>query len=721
MATLSVITLTCNRLAHLEKLWEALRTQLGPADEWLLLDTGATDATPDVFANHADPRIRYLRHDSTGGSWAEARNAGMRAARGTLLAFLDDDCLPLADWAARGKAQLLEIDGGCDAVGGMVRPRGIKAFPGWWHPGMGWMVGLSVPAHATALAQSTAYPFTANLFVRAAAARAEPFQELGGALGGAEAERYATGREDAEWWHRLRVRGYATRFDPELAVGHAIDPARLDLKYLRRRAALDGAAWAQREGTTESARREIAQALYLAWRELALLSTALLREESARLGQWHLHRLGRAQQLALAQALAVRFRGWSPRATRWRLLPAHALALSHLAVDSAKAAARELLRPALCARPARPWRQPVERLGVLAFGYLGDLLLLQAVLRGVMAEHPQLEVYVLAPAAAAVALGGIRRLNLTLLPTAQPDASSAEYLATWLHRLDPDALIAPYLHAPWGDVLTRIRRPPCPVAAFDGDHTFARRWQQERLAPQVHKDFTRHEIDNLANLLGWAGLPCTPQPARLTPAEAPLALARAHALHAHAAARGGGVIMLNPDAGQPYKEWDDAHWAELARRLLAETPHSLAINANRPHPELETALLEAPSPAPERIHWLRHISLPDLVGWLATCRALITVDAGPQHIAHALDIPSLTLYGPMDERRWCDYFARPIHRTLRGCTHTLTVPEKHDRPLNQEVLCITPAAVFAQFQALAAAAAETPQPSRDLTFACPPA
>ena len=45
-----------------------------------------------------------------------------------------------------------------------------------------------------------------------------------------------------------------------------------------------------------------------------------------------------------------------------------------------------------------------DRIAVIALGYLGDLVMLNGVLRGLMAERPRLDVYVLAPEAARVAL-----------------------------------------------------------------------------------------------------------------------------------------------------------------------------------------------------------------------------------------------------------------------------------------------------------------------------
>jgi glycosyltransferase involved in cell wall biosynthesis len=60
------------------------------------VDDGSTDVTPDALAGLVDPRVRVLRHDRPRGV-APARNAGIAAATGTWIAFLDDDDL----WAPR--------------------------------------------------------------------------------------------------------------------------------------------------------------------------------------------------------------------------------------------------------------------------------------------------------------------------------------------------------------------------------------------------------------------------------------------------------------------------------------------------------------------------------------------------------------------------------------------------------------------------------------------
>jgi len=76
--------------------------QEGVRLEVIVVDDGSEDETPTRLDELADPRLVVIRNDVSQGV-AAARNAGIRAARGRWVSFLDDDDL----WAPRKlRAQL---------------------------------------------------------------------------------------------------------------------------------------------------------------------------------------------------------------------------------------------------------------------------------------------------------------------------------------------------------------------------------------------------------------------------------------------------------------------------------------------------------------------------------------------------------------------------------------------------------------------------------------
>jgi glycosyltransferase involved in cell wall biosynthesis len=64
--------------------------QKGVQHEVIVVDDGSSDETPARLVEIEDPRLRVVRHERPLGKSA-ARNAGIAAARGKWIAFLDDD------------------------------------------------------------------------------------------------------------------------------------------------------------------------------------------------------------------------------------------------------------------------------------------------------------------------------------------------------------------------------------------------------------------------------------------------------------------------------------------------------------------------------------------------------------------------------------------------------------------------------------------------------
>lgn len=98
---LSVIIPIYNGEADLPDLLNCLRQQSYPTEfvEYLLIDNNSSDRTAEIL-QALPPHFRYLQETEIQSAYA-ARNTGIRAAAGEILAFTDADCRPQPDWLRR--------------------------------------------------------------------------------------------------------------------------------------------------------------------------------------------------------------------------------------------------------------------------------------------------------------------------------------------------------------------------------------------------------------------------------------------------------------------------------------------------------------------------------------------------------------------------------------------------------------------------------------------
>jgi lipopolysaccharide heptosyltransferase II len=156
---------------------------------------------------------------------------------------------------------------------------------------------------------------------------------------------------------------------------------------------------------------------------------------------------------------------------------------------------------------------------------------------------------------------------------------------------------------------------------------------------------------------------------------------------------GARWIALQPGARWPNKRWPVKNFTELVRLLAEKFSDTrfaiLGVAGDKPLGEIIARS------APGRcLNLCGETSLPEMVEWLRLCDLMVTNDTGPMHVAAALNMPLVALFGPTEPRRTGPY--RQLNSVLRldlpcsPCLKSHCHYEKPDECLN----ALSPATVF---------------------------
>jgi glycosyltransferase involved in cell wall biosynthesis len=249
----SVVIRCHNEERHIGQLLTGIAQQTERDVEIVVVDSGSTDGTLDVVAQHP---ARVVRLDPADFSFGRALNRGCEAASGELLVFASAHVYPLyTDWLARliepFADPMVALTYGKQRGDARTRYSERRVFERWFPEGA---------------AAEQAHPFcnNANAAVRRAAWMALPYDES------------LTGLEDLDWARRAQLLGWKVVYVPDATVAHVHEetPARIFNRYKREAIALGRIYPAERFGLSEAGRLLVSNVLsdwYAAWRERVLL------------------------------------------------------------------------------------------------------------------------------------------------------------------------------------------------------------------------------------------------------------------------------------------------------------------------------------------------------------------------------------------------------------------------------------------------------------------
>lgn len=204
--TISIVVPTMNRMASLRRFLESVIPQaMQHHAEIVVVSDGSTDGTNDMLgAYDTDCDLTILIQDNAGP--AAARNAGVAAASGDLIVFLDDDVVAQPNLLARHLGH--HANNEALAVIGPMRTPAAELSP-WTR----WEQRL-LEEQYSAMASGELTPGWREFYTGNASLRRADFQGTGGFD-----TSYRRG-EDVELALRLQQAGIAFAFDPDAEVLH---------------------------------------------------------------------------------------------------------------------------------------------------------------------------------------------------------------------------------------------------------------------------------------------------------------------------------------------------------------------------------------------------------------------------------------------------------------------------------------------------------------------
>ncbi|MDP3921347.1 MAG: glycosyltransferase [Candidatus Omnitrophota bacterium] len=229
----SIVVCTYNRAESLRECLASIVADSGFDElvcDVVVVDNNSKDHTRVVvesFQKATGPAIRYVFEARQGV--AHARNAGIRAAEGSIVVSLDDDVIVTEGWLAGYRRCFEETD--ADVVGGKIDRLWRCEVPEWYSEDLG---GCLINQNFGQARMRCDSP-RRHLVTAALAVRKKAFELYGdfnvdlGRRGDS-----LIGGEDREFYQRVLAKSGAIYYEPASLVMHIVEKDRLTKEYMRR-------------------------------------------------------------------------------------------------------------------------------------------------------------------------------------------------------------------------------------------------------------------------------------------------------------------------------------------------------------------------------------------------------------------------------------------------------------------------------------------------------
>lgn len=308
--------------------------------------------------------------------------------------------------------------------------------------------------------------------------------------------------------------------------------------------------------------------------------------------------------------------------------------------------------------PRATWRAPrARRILLIQLRRFGDVVLSTALLEDAHRAFPDARIDFLVGAQAAPLLAGHPLLHERIV--LDPDRTLAMWREVRARRYD---LVVDVQGSLRTAMLTRASGAPMRVGWR------IRGWRLWYTLARSRRGPVEYVVRERQRLLELAGIPAGPSCPRIH-------LSAEERAHGEIDARAAGPPPEKPRVGlllstrEPAKDWPAASFGALAAALAREGMVPLVFQTAGDEARVDEVRAAAPSAVV-----VPPLDLRRFLGVLATCRAFVSGDTGPAHMADALGVPRVTIFGPTSPIAWCP--DRPTAIALVG-PGSRVVPLRH--------------------------------------------
>ena len=174
-------------------------------------------------------------------------------------------------------------------------------------------------------------------------------------------------------------------------------------------------------------------------------------------------------------------------------------------------------------------------------------------------------------------------------------------------------------------------------------------------APELWRTAKTHSVEQQLALLGWTGVPVSDRPRTRLAVTEKAAQSVAERLRSARVDEAKPLALIHPAAAFDTKQWATANFARVAEELSQRGFNCIAIAA----PNESHVVAELVEESSAHIETFTDLLLPEVTALAARSRLFVGNDSGIAHIAAAVRVPSVVIFGSSNVAHWRPWATAP--------------------------------------------------------------